>query len=218
MNFREAEEKYAKLRKDYDDGLITLDEFKAQVKSLIVKDHDGNIWSIGIKSGKWYKKVGNEWVRTEPPRTTDTQRLIIENLLPDEEEENSLICPKCGKEVPAYYVFCPYCGARIREDEEAIEREYSLKKIEPFSLAFIIGGFGIIIGVIAGAFAEVLAPKLLVKLGLTFPNLGILWKSFIYSLLTGVFSFFLFFLIGFILALLANLILSIFGGLKFSLS
>ncbi|GEM_PF-2288616 len=216
MNFKEAEARYAKLKKDYDEGLITLDEFKAQVKNLIVKDEYGNIWSIGLRTGKWYKKVGDQWKQEEP--SYKTQTLDLEKLIPREEEDR-VICPKCGKEVPSYFVFCPYCGARIRDEEgEAMEREYIMRRIAPFSMALVMGGLGILIGVILGAFAEALAPSLLTRLGLSFPTLGTLWKSFLYSIMTGFFSFFLFFLVGFVMALIINLILSVFGGLKFYLT
>ncbi len=39
---------------------------------------------------------------------------------------NDMICPKCGKEVPADAVFCPYCGEKVtrleKREEIAIER------------------------------------------------------------------------------------------------
>ncbi len=217
MDFKEAEEKYAKLKKEYEEGLITTDYFKTEVRNLITKDRNGEIWSIGMKTGKWYKKVEDRWERAEPP--FKTQRIELGDLIPKDEEDKT-ICPKCGKEVPSFYVFCPYCGARLREGEERemAERDYILKKISPFSLALFLGGLGIIIGVIVGAFAEAIAPKLLINLGLDFPSIGTLWKSFIYSIGTGFFSFFLFFLIGVISALIFNLVLSVFGGVKFYLT
>ncbi len=196
MNFKEAEEVFKKIKEKYESGEISFEEFKARVKELMVRDKEGNVWMIGVKSGKWYIKTPEGWKPKEPPKE---ETLPLQNIFEQEEEEEATSSPKSS-------------------ELEGVEREYVLRGLSPLSVALFSGGFGILMGVVIGAFAEALVPELLASAGLNFPGMGTLWKAFIYSLMTGVVSFFVFFVLGFILTLVINLILEVFGGIKLYLS
>jgi tetratricopeptide (TPR) repeat protein len=67
MEFKEAEERFYELKRRLDAGVISQEEFKAQVERLKVQDSQGRYWMIGVQSGKWYFYDGTRWVRAEPP-------------------------------------------------------------------------------------------------------------------------------------------------------
>ena len=66
MEFKEAEERFYELKGRLDAGVISQEEFKAQVEGLKVQDSQGRYWMIGVQSGKWYFYDGTRWVRAEP--------------------------------------------------------------------------------------------------------------------------------------------------------
>ncbi len=196
MTFKEAEEKFRKYRKLFEEGAIGYEEFKSRVKELMVRDRSGNVWMMGLKSGKWFRKTPEGWVPDVPP-TEET--VPLERIFTGEEEE------KTSPTSPS-------------EELQSVEKEYILKGISPFSMALFLGGLGILLGVVIGAFAEALVPKFLVSIGLSLPGVGTLWKAFIYSILTGIASFVIFFVLGFVSTLVLNLILEVFGGIRIYLS
>ncbi len=212
MNFKEAEDAFKRIKAKYERGEIGFEEFKARVKELMVRDGEGNIWMIGVKSGKWYVKTPEGWKLKEPPgeETLPIQHIFEEEGEEEEKEE------KFEAAVTEERVEKP--TSPVSSELEAMEREYILRGFSPVSVALFLGGLGILLGVVIGAFAEALVPKLLAAAGLNFPGLGTLWKAFIYSLMTGAAFFFLFFALGFLFTLVVNLILEIFGGIKLYLS
>ncbi len=196
MTFKEAEEKFRKYRKLFEEGAIGYEEFKSRVKELMIRDRAGNVWMMGLKSGKWFRKTPEGWVADVPP-TEET--VPLERIFDEEEEEKT-------------------SPASPSEELQSVEKEYILKGVSPFSIALFLGGLGILFGVVIGAFAEALVPKFLASIGLSLPGLGPLWKAFIYSILTGIASFVVFFVVGFLFTLIVNLVLEVFGGIRIYLS
>ena len=80
VDFREADRRYAELKRQHDAGIISDEEFDAQRKQLMVQDDDGRWWSKFGESGEWHYRDGSTWVRGTPPgyqevipeSTTDT--------------------------------------------------------------------------------------------------------------------------------------------------
>ncbi len=199
MTFKEAEEKFKKYRKLFEDGLISYDDFKSRVKELVVRDRQGNVWMMGLKSGKWFRKTPEGWVPDLPPKE---ETVPLEKIFTGEEED-------AGEEEKI---------TSSSEELQGVEKEYILKGISPFSFALFLGGLGILAGVVVGAFAEALVPSFLASIGLSLPGVGTLWKAFIYSILTGLASFVVFFVLGYIFTLIFNLVLEVFGGIRIYLS
>lgn len=71
MNFRQARSEYLRLRHAYRSGQIPPDEFEKQVNAMIVHSK-GQIWMIGVKTGKWYRRDGKRWVEDIPEIDDDT--------------------------------------------------------------------------------------------------------------------------------------------------
>ena len=67
MDFAQVETKYRELKREYDTGAITEEEFKAQLEELMIEDEEGKWWIIGYETGQWYYHDGEKWVQGEPP-------------------------------------------------------------------------------------------------------------------------------------------------------
>ena len=67
MDFKEAQQAYARLKDQFGQGYITAREFEARVNDMVVVDSAGTLWQIGVKSGKWYRFDNMKWVEDMPP-------------------------------------------------------------------------------------------------------------------------------------------------------
>ncbi len=65
-NFQEADRRYAELKRQFDAGSITTEEFDAQRRRLMVHDDEGRWWSKS-RTGEWNYHDGSAWVRGTPP-------------------------------------------------------------------------------------------------------------------------------------------------------
>ena len=98
MTFDELESKYYELKGKHAGGLLSDEEFLAEVEKLSLQDSQGRWWMIGAKTGKWYVSREGEWVQAEPPRAA-----------PSAERG----CPNCGAPVKEDALFCASCGYRL---------------------------------------------------------------------------------------------------------
>jgi hypothetical protein len=64
--FREADRRYAELKRQLDAGSISTEEFEAERQRLMVLD-EGRWWNKFGESGEWHYHDGNTWVRDTPP-------------------------------------------------------------------------------------------------------------------------------------------------------
>jgi hypothetical protein len=67
MDFQEAEHRYAELRRQYDNGDVSDEEFQAQHAQITVRDPDGRLWSKHRDTGEWHYYDGSAWVPGTPP-------------------------------------------------------------------------------------------------------------------------------------------------------
>jgi hypothetical protein len=155
------------------------------------------------------------------------------------EGEEEFTCPTCGKSLDKYSFSCPDCDKKEEEEEmektwdpiedieleppeeETAERdERVLSSVQPFSLALFFGSLGLLVGIIMGAFAGAtdflpgvirILPPFLSELN------GTLIGGIFYGLFGGIFGFAAIGLVGFLMALLFNVIFSLIGGIKLHL-
>jgi hypothetical protein len=149
--------------------------------------------------------------------------------------EEEFSCPNCGKSLDKYSFFCPDCDKREEEDEdktwEPVEEldieppieeepgsnEQVLRSVQPFSLALFFGSLGFFGGIIMGAFAGAadFLPGLIEILPSFLSELsGSLIGGIFYGLLGGISGFIAIGLVGFLTAVLCNVIFSLIGGIK----
>jgi len=70
---------------------LTLDDFLSALKDLMFYDFDGNLWTIGAGSGKWYCREGDRWVLGSPqgPLTKATQASLKYSPVEERREKSS---------------------------------------------------------------------------------------------------------------------------------
>src|SRR5215216_4725425 len=64
--FREADRRYADLKRQLDAGSISEEEFEAERQRLMVLN-EGHWWAKSRESGEWHYHDGSAWVRATPP-------------------------------------------------------------------------------------------------------------------------------------------------------
>jgi LysM repeat protein len=96
MDFQELQRRYDELREQFDAGEISEQEFQGEIEGLQLKDEQGRYWTIGARSGEWYRYDGRQWVQETPiPMTKHQGRGIPEPVSPHavEREARSSIVP-----------------------------------------------------------------------------------------------------------------------------
>ena len=235
--FKDFRDDFNKLREEYRSKKISEDEYKSRLKSLQLKDRKGRSWTIGAQSGKWYCYDGHQWVEEKPPTLQDKKAICIycgcENDLENEVCINCggsvgggrKTCSQCGETWDGDSGKCPHCEEKPKTD--SLQQEYEnlvlkgphffLIAFDPRSMFFFLGGLGGLFGIMLGAFAgttnffpgvEKILPLFLSRLQ------GGLFGGIIYSLMGGVLGFLAMGASGILLALMMNLVISVFGPLK----
>lgn len=68
MIVENLEKQFFELKGKLDLGVLTAEQFKAQVDKLRFQDTLNRWWMIGAQSGRWYMYDGVRWVPSQPPR------------------------------------------------------------------------------------------------------------------------------------------------------
>jgi hypothetical protein len=236
--FREVENSFQVLRRQFREREISRREFIDQLKKLRIRDSRGHFWMIGAQTGKWYFFDGKEWVQAEPPVSEEIKKVKcfacgLENMAGVEYcqrcgeslKEKEPVCLKCGAKLASIYQKCPICNPQpeapaFAEAEVFKGREHEnfiFRRLNPLSLSVFSGGTGLILGIICGAFAG--ASDYYSGLAERLPEFlatlhGTLMGGIIFAALGGVMGFFVLAALGYLEALLFNGIASIVGGFK----
>ena len=54
INFQDADRRYAELKRQYDAGAISTEEFDTQLRKLRVQDDEGRLWAKSRETGEWH--------------------------------------------------------------------------------------------------------------------------------------------------------------------
>jgi len=68
MIVEEMERRFFELKGKLEVGVVSEEEFKAQVQKLRFQDKQGHWWMLGAQSGRWYMFDGTRWIPGYPPR------------------------------------------------------------------------------------------------------------------------------------------------------
>jgi hypothetical protein len=66
-DFNEVDRRYAELKRLFEAGNITEEEFDEQLKRSTVQDERGRWWSKARKTGEWHYHNGSAWIPGSPP-------------------------------------------------------------------------------------------------------------------------------------------------------
>jgi hypothetical protein len=67
VDFREVDRRYIDLKRQYDNGDLSAEEFDAQLEQMMVQDDEGRWWAKSRQTGIWHYYDGSTWVRGTPP-------------------------------------------------------------------------------------------------------------------------------------------------------
>lgn len=67
MDFGEVEKRFQELKNKLDAGVISEEEFEAELRELYIMDGEGRYWMIGAQTGQWYYYDGTQWVQASRP-------------------------------------------------------------------------------------------------------------------------------------------------------
>jgi hypothetical protein len=97
--FQRAEDEYFRLKGQLTTGHITLEQFEAAIKNLMVQDAQGRYWALGPDTSKWHVHDGTTWVEaqpTSPSSSSDMSGGAGERLAPPRKSNTALWIAGCG--------------------------------------------------------------------------------------------------------------------------
>ena len=216
-NFRDAEDSFEKLKKEFRQGEISRTEFINRLKELRLKDDEGKFWMIGAQTGKWYYYDGKNWIRADPPSLMERKAICIYCGYENSLEDN--VCASCGESLSKEEKkdTTGSISDRMSFSERNNDEYFIFRSVNPVSFLLFNGIVGLIVGLIFGAFTGVAEyfPSIIKMMPLFLQELhGKLFGSIFYSLLGGVAGFILFGIVGFLAAIIINTVSSMVGGIK----
>jgi ribosomal protein L32 len=107
-------------------GELTFNQIKELLEDVRLYDRSGILWTIGAKSGKWYRLDGDKWVNDTPQGALYSAYRVYEKMA-----ATGRACPKCTRLVSNQYRFCPYCGSDMENPQPAAARKESPKPAAP---------------------------------------------------------------------------------------
>jgi len=78
MDFDSAKNQFDRLSRLFKTGKIDYDEFVRGVDDLTIKDDDGIEWQLGIQSGQWYRRDGEDWIEDDPKAQNGITRPTVD--------------------------------------------------------------------------------------------------------------------------------------------
>ena len=81
IDFREADRRYVELKRQFDSGSISEEEFDAQYQELTVEDDEGRLWVKSRETGEWQYRDGRSWTPGTPPGSLPLQTPSAEAAL-----------------------------------------------------------------------------------------------------------------------------------------
>lgn len=236
--FKDVKADFDRITSRFRSGEISRREYIDGLKRIRFRDDEGRFWMIGSQTGKWYSYDGTGWVQSSPPSLGEKKAICI--YCGYENDLESAVCAGCGGHVASAGA-CPVCGSPMDPETEACPschipaapgpdgpaesdqprtgagENYVVRSVHPFSYLLFWGGMGLVAGILSGLLAGATSfiPGLTNALPAFFKDMqGQLIGGVVFAGLAGVAGFALFGAAGFLIALLANAILSFTGGVR----
>jgi hypothetical protein len=129
ISIKELQSMADSIKRLHASGRINGEQRRLFMHAIMAGDLDGNLWTIGTQTGKWYKQSGNKWLEGQPP-----EKLIL--VIPEKDFKKAEMrldelkfelemktfrakrCQKCGSEFTAEDRFCAKCGAAVAKIQQ----------------------------------------------------------------------------------------------------
>jgi hypothetical protein len=178
--FQAAVSTFEELKRKFESGDLSRQQFIDEMKKLRLKDDQGRYWMIGAQTGRWYYFDGRDWIASDPPPVKDKGVVCLfcgfENkaraescgrcggTLEGKPDAGPQKCPECGETLSRPLMTCPHCEPKVADLKgvEIVRLEsgflgrdgvYVLRAVKPFSLALVLAVLGALSGAVYGAFA-----------------------------------------------------------------
>lgn len=92
-------------REKFKSGELSLDDYRKVTDGLVFKDERGERWTIGTKSGGWYRRNGSNWIAEEPDGMLEFHHKSKPPL-----KKTRVFCLQCGASLKPEAKFCNKCG------------------------------------------------------------------------------------------------------------
>ncbi|MDD8026846.1 MAG: zinc ribbon domain-containing protein [Acidobacteriota bacterium] len=178
--FRDAVSTFEELKKRFQAGDLSRQQFIEDMKKLRLKDAQGRYWMIGAQTGKWYYFDGRDWIASEPPELKGKGPVCV--FCGHENKDAASVCgrcggtlegrtgtdpdkcPECGGLLEKPLLTCPRCDAKqadlknveiVKIGGPVVIQEgiYVLRAVKPVSLLRFMGALGGLAGAAYGVFA-----------------------------------------------------------------
>lgn len=83
--YREAEVQVRNLRQQHNAGMLTYDEFAAQLQQHMILDDDQVWWMMGVQTDQWYYADNGQWVEGSPEVFAKEQRVKQQSYAPSQD-------------------------------------------------------------------------------------------------------------------------------------
>lgn len=67
MNYREAEDRFRMLENRRERGVLSQEQYRAELNRLRVTDAEGRLWMLQERTGQWHVYQDGRWIASEPP-------------------------------------------------------------------------------------------------------------------------------------------------------
>jgi hypothetical protein len=74
LQTEEIEKLFRELKRSFEVGTIDEGELQAETKNLFFQDGEGNYWTLGARTEKWYRFDDGDWAQASPPPTLEPVR------------------------------------------------------------------------------------------------------------------------------------------------
>lgn len=208
--------------KGYDDKLETHEDHDT-AKAYTLETYDTVTGQEGTGDSP-----DTQEVRSQMP-TQEEHPVREQDLAPAAPDQ--VFCKMCKSRIPAYAVYCNFCGANQKDSEAKtkaadrftpqMESELLIKSVKITSLLFFLGGLGLIVGVIFGAvfgilkdFLPLVSSQLPMMLSETRGGIA---GGLIFAAIGGIGGFVVSAINAVFISLVYNGISFIFGGVRFKI-
>jgi hypothetical protein len=122
LTARQARILYDLIMQDYRAGKLKREDCRALLDTMLFRDRDGEIWTIGAKSGNWFRRDGDRWVEETPSGPLRYISIAERPPAPAGKPASAsavasspapAICAHCGTPIIPGTRFCTRCGAPV---------------------------------------------------------------------------------------------------------